>query len=102
MQVIHECWDNRNDHIQTRMQERSKGNTRSTLFEGAPSSDIEETNMTKVLEHLDDINRGMLSRRLEEASWDTQERLDRLTNVGFFSTSHGGRATNDGTLEDEW
>jgi hypothetical protein len=41
-------------------------------FEGTPSSDIEEINMTEVLEHLDDTNR-MSSRRLGEASWDTQE-----------------------------
>jgi hypothetical protein len=78
-----------------------KGNTRSTLFEGIPNSDIEEINMTEVLAHLDDINR-MSSRRLEETSWDTQECPGHLTNAGFFNTLHGGRATNDGTLEDEW
>jgi hypothetical protein len=53
IQVVHECRDSRNDHMQTRARKRSKGNN------------IEEIDMTEVPEHLDDIDR-MLSRKVEE------------------------------------
>jgi hypothetical protein len=113
MQVLHECRDSRNDHMQTRMRERSRGNAGSSSFDGTPGNDVEEIDMTEVLEHLEDIDR-MSSRKQEEASKDAQECIEELTNAGFFNTlsdplpsGSGGveadvAVANDELLEDEW
>ena len=69
--------------------------------------------MSEVLDHLEDIDR-MASRRLDDASEEAQECLDRLANAGYFAAvdhsvadcGSGVRAElaleNDDTLEDEW
>jgi hypothetical protein len=113
MQVLHECRDSRNDHMQTRFRERTKGNAGRVPGDGDPGNELEEIDMGEVLEHLEDIDR-MSSRRLDEASRDAQECLDELTNAGFFETSHASMSTsdsvvgmelateNDRALEDEW
>ena len=116
MQVLHECRDSRNDHMQTRVRERAKPNRRSRDEDSAPSNELEDLDMTEVLEHLEDIDR-MSSRRIEEASKETQECLDRLENAGFFRTTDhrenscgenditGATVSTpkeDNLLEDEW
>ena len=113
MQVMHECRDSRNDHMQTRMRTRLKSDTKSSPFDGAPGNEIEEVDMTEVLEHLEDIDR-MASRRNEETDRDAQQCLDELANAGFFDVHSGSRRADsngvtpellpagDDTLEDEW
>jgi len=118
MQVLHECRDSRNDHMQTRIRERSKNVSTFAPHEEAPGNDIEDVNMAEVLEHLDDIDR-MSTRRHEDANRDAQECLDQLTKAGFFCASglfdapqeynfdghhvvQPELAQNDGNLEDGW
>jgi hypothetical protein len=113
MQILHECRDSRNDHMQTRTRERGRDNAGLGFERGQAGDGAEEVDMSEVLEHLEDIDR-MSSRRQTEAERDTQECLDVLTEAGFFSTSEHvlsmregavepeSGPENDGLLEDEW
>ena len=113
MQVLHECRDSRNEHMQTRTRERAKGSTAREAEDGAPGNDLEEIDMSEVLDHLEDIDR-MASRKLDDASEEAQECLDRLANAGYFAAANrsiadcGGGVQaelaleNDDSLEDEW
>ena len=47
----------------------------------------EEVDVIGVLEHPEDIER-MSSRRLDEASWEARECLNKLDNASCFGTSH--------------
>ena len=85
MQILHECWDSRNDHMQTRTRLRSRGNAEVTGVRRAAGTDLEDVDMNEVLDHLKDIDR-MSSRKQEEAAREAQERLSNLANAGFFST----------------
>ena len=113
MQVMHECRDSRNEHMQTRTRERSKGNTGREAEDGAPGNDLEEIDMSEVLDHLEDIDR-MASRRLDDASEEARECLERLANTGYFATIDHPASNfssgvapelaleEDDTLEDQW
>jgi len=114
MQVLHECRDSRNDHMQTRMRTRYSNARRYADGDAAPGNDIEEIDMSDVLEHLDEIDR-MSSRKIDAAEREAQECLDRLEGAGFFTTSlsptiadsHDARKPEltrdvDNVLEDEW
>jgi hypothetical protein len=97
MQILHECRDSRNDHMQTRTRERVRGNA---VEGGQPGNEVEEIDMSEVLEHLEDIDR-MSSKRQDEVGRDTQECLDALTEAGFFSTSEHRVFAVDGAVEPE-
>ena len=113
MQVLHECRDSRDDHMQTRTRERPRGDAGFGASGGDPGNDVEEIDMSEVLEHLEEIDR-MSSRRNDEVSRDARECLDTLDEAGFFATADRGVATvgdavvpesapeDDSTLEDEW
>ena len=113
MQILHECRDSRNDHMQTRFRERSKNNLVYRSGERGSGNDVDEVDMSEVLEHLEDIDR-MSSRRIDEANRDAQECLHELTNAGFFETSCRtpsvfddamgleSAVQDDCALEDEW
>ena len=116
MQVSHECRDSRNDHMQTRVRQKAIRNADLASDSAAMGNDIENIDMTEVLDHLEDIDR-MSSRRQDETSRETQDCLDKLTQSGFFASFHGvPRSVPDGgsnagegvicveddTVEDEW
>lgn len=112
MQVLHECRDSRNDHMQTRVRDKDRGNRRHAQTEDGANDNIEDIDMSEVLDHLEDIDR-MSSRRREEACVEADECLNELTKAGFFDTAEGAASTydriqpeptteHDDTLEDEW
>ena len=113
MQVLHECWDSRNDHMQTRFCQHLSGSAGHGPDDGGPGSNVEEVDMSEVLGHLKDIDH-MSSRRIDEANHDALECLNELTDVGFFETLHGSVPIDndplglellsqmDDSLEDEW
>jgi hypothetical protein len=113
MQILHECWDSRDDHMQTRRRERPRSNVGLGVDGQNPGNEVEEIDMSEVLEHLEEIER-MSSRKSDEVGQETQECLSALTEAGFFVGSNhgvpaGGGAVepelaqeNDGLLEDEW
>ena len=113
MQILHECRDSRNEHMQMRTWERAKGSDGHGAENGRPGNDLEEVDMSEVLDHLEDIDR-MALRRLDDAGEEARECLDKLADVGYFvaadhsvSDCGGGVWTelaleNDDTLEDEW
>lgn len=112
MQVLNECRDSRNDHMQTRVRQRTVDNSKQESHSRA-GNDIEDVDMTEVLDHLEDIDR-MSSRRQEAATRETHECLDELENAGFFGTlkvvvsaersvvSEDPLQVDDNTMEDEW
>jgi len=67
MQVLHECRDSRDDHMQTRMRVRYSNTRRYADGESAAGNNIEEIDMSDVLDHLEDIDR-MSSRKIDEAT----------------------------------
>ena len=99
--------------MQTRTRERSKGSTGCEAEDGTPGNDLEEINMSEVLDHLEDID-CMASRRLDDASEEACECLERLANAGYFATinhpasNFGSEVApelaleEDDTLEDQW
>ena len=113
MQVLHECRDSRDEHMQTRFRERSRGSAGRDVNDRGAGNDVEEIDMGEVLDHLEEIER-MSSRRLNAASRETLMCLEELENVGFFETTRHSVAAgncsegvevaseNDGSLEDEW
>ena len=64
MQVLRECRDSRNEHIQMRTRARSKGNAGHETENDASGNDLEEVDMSEVLDYLEDID-CMASRRLD-------------------------------------
>ena len=113
MQVLNRCRDSRNDHMQTRTRLRSRGDVRQSTTRGEGSNEIEDIDMSEVLEHLEDID-CMSSRRAVEATREAQLCLNELTHTGFFNkvgTSQAGESgtrsatfaqADDESLEDEW
>ena len=118
MQVLHECKDNRDDHMQTRMRQRARADSDSGFGHGSAEDAIEDVDMSDVLLHLEDIDR-MSSKKQEGMTHETQECLAELTKAGFFSSLNVGRPDasdvvmndvvmdellqmGDGTVEDEW
>lgn len=69
--------------MQTRVRQRLNGYAGSATAENGSGNDIEEIDMSDVLDHLEDIDR-MSSRKQDEAFRDSQECLDELTNAGLF------------------
>jgi hypothetical protein len=112
MQILHECRDSRDDHMQTRTWERPSGNAGLGIDGNNPGNEVEEIDMGEVLEHLEEIDR-MSSRKNDEVDRETQECLSALAEAGFFMGSNCGVPTegstvgpelapeNDGALEDE-
>ena len=113
MQVLHECRDSRDDHMQTRSRLRERGRARD--FDGGQEAgnDIEDVDMTEVLEHLSEIDQ-MSSRKTEALNEESQQCLRELERAGWYdaagSSSTGGGAERPedlnlavgDALEDEW
>ena len=85
MQVLHECRDSRDDHMQTRIRLRTRGGGSVRNGGGDAQNDIEEIDMAEVCELLDDVDR-MTSRKKDDAKCETEECIKKLTEAGFFST----------------
>ena len=64
MQVLRERRDSRNEHMQMRTRARSKGNAGRETENDASGNDLEEVDMSEVLDYLEDID-CMASRRLD-------------------------------------
>lgn len=101
MQILHECCDSRDDHMQTRAQQR--GNYKGGgLFVGnaGPKDELAEVNMAEVLEHLKDID-CMSSRKTEALDWETQMCIQEFKDAGWYSGLNGesGSGTGDSTIE---
>ena len=113
MQILHECRDSRNNHMQTRSRLRSTGSIDESMGNAPPGNEVEDVDMTDVLEHLQDIDR-MSSRKNEQLAGDTQDCLESLDSAGFFSAfPHASEMThqlmgddemlvNGDDLEDQW
>ena len=116
MQILNECRDSRNNHMQTRVRTRARPKAKPRGEYGDAGNEIEDIDMSEVLDHLDDIDR-MSSRKMEEANKETNRCLRELEDAGFFSVSPTTVATCDETrffeqpepadqgdniLEDEW
>ena len=98
-------------HSRTDM--RSRGSAGLGVDGQGPGNEVEEIDMTEVLEHLEEIDH-MSSRKNDEVGHETQECLDALMEAGFFVGSNHGVTTvggtvgpelmqeSDGVLEEEW
>ena len=112
MQVLHECRDSRNEHMQARVRDRSKRGAGRSAGEAGQDND-QEIDMSEVLNHLEDIDR-MASRRLDESNHETQECLARLADAGYFTVSDHPMLSSDAdnsveltgeeddAMEDQW
>lgn len=114
MQVLQECRDSRDDHMQTRARQRVRLN-RDDLFVGetGPGNDVEEIDMSKVLDHLTEIDR-MSSNKTEVFSRETQMCIGEFKKAGWYESAGGVSSTRGGgsavelnleeapDLEDEW
>ena len=114
MQVLHECRDCRNDHMQMRARQRgSQGGDGLYVSDMCPGDELEEVDMAKALEHLTEIDR-MSSKKTEVLSREMEICIQELENAGWYAHTHE-RTTDDksanevgwnleGTkaLEDEW
>ena len=116
MQVLHECRDSRDDHMQTRFRQRSRGSQGLRGGGANAENDIEEIDMAEVVGHLEGIER-MTSKKKDETTCETRRCIGRLTEAGFFlSTPEAGDTSQnnneleefkvtdleDDNLEDEW
>ena len=100
MQVLHECKDSRDDHMQTRTRHRAKGHGESVFGRESEEEGIEDVDMSEVLEHLEDIDRMSLKKQ-DGTTHETQECLSELTKAGFFSSLGGERSAGDDIIVDE-
>jgi hypothetical protein len=85
MEVLHECRDSRNEHMQTRIRNKTRSNAGNEVEGGSAGNDIEDIDMADVLEHLEDIDR-MSSKRQSEARSETEKCLEKLERCDFFRT----------------
>lgn len=114
MQVLHECRDSRDDHMQTRSRQREKG--RARVFDGdrTAGNEMEDFDMSEVLEHLAEIQR-MSSNKTEALNHETQQCLEELERAGWYDMGSSGSArcgdsgkpdvldvSGGDSLEDEW
>lgn len=114
MQILHECHDSRDDHMQTRPRQRVNGGNAGTFDDsGRGGNEVEEIDMTEVLQHLSEIER-MSSRRTDTMNQETRQCLQELERARWYDTEGEvptcGNATDDvgltlpddDYLEDEW
>ena len=114
MQVLHECRDERDDHMQTRLRgrERASGEKGSTAVRDVGSG-LEDVDMGEVLEHLSEIER-MSSRKCEAMKSEANQCLDELVKAGWYERSQsvgpyergegrgGLQLVREDRLEEEW
>lgn len=97
MQVLHECKDSGDDHMQTRSRERpcARGGDVFNDVEG-PGNELEEWDMTEILDHLSEIDK-FSSRRVETMNQERDECLKELENAKWYdnSTVHGSHEEGD-------
>jgi len=114
MQILHECRDSRDDHMQTRPRQRVKNGSTGMFDDGGPpGNELEDIDMTEVIEHLSEIDR-MSSRRTDTMKQETKQCLQELERAGWYQTGENmskSRNVGDGVgltlpdsdyLEDEW
>ena len=113
MQVLHECRDSRDDHMQSRPRQHVNGGKTGVFGTSGGGNELEEIDMTEVLEHLSEINQ-MSSRRTDIVNEETRECLQKLECAGWYETEGvnpayrnaadgvGLTLPDDGHLEDEW
>jgi hypothetical protein len=114
MQVLHECRDSRDDHMQTRTRERRRSDDGGMFDSGdRAGNELEDIDMAEVVEHLSEIER-MSSRKIEATNQETRQCLQELEQSGWYETAgpapgSGERVSDvaltipDGDfLEDEW
>ena len=113
MQVLHECRDSRDDHMQTRARVRDgSGSGREPYENQQGENEIEDVDMTEVLEHLSEIDR-MSSRKIEARNDEAERCLGELERAGWYDVAERTRVGGDGdmrgivlpegdSLEDEW
>jgi hypothetical protein len=114
MQVLHECCDSRDDHMQTRTRPRGRPGM-SSDGTGA-GNELEDIDMTEVLDHLSEIDR-MSSKRMDVMERETRQCLDELERAGWYSSTcvlgephnadncvngNGLNLPEEMNLEDEW
>ena len=114
MQVLHECRDERDDHMQTRLwgHERASGGKGSTAVRDVGSG-LEDVDMGEVLEQLLEIE-CMLSRKCEAMKSEANQCLDELVKAGWYERSQsdgpyergeargGLQLVREDRLEEEW
>lgn len=72
MQILHECRDSRDDHMQTRSRERGRTVKDGICGDGQkPENKLEEVDMAEVLKQLGELER-MSSKKTETTNRDTQ------------------------------
>ena len=114
MQVLHECRDSRDDHMQTRTRQRNKSGYRRAFGDGQEAgNEIEEIDMNEVLEHLSELDR-MSSKKTDALNREAQQCLAGLERAGWYATDGSSAAggdspsesglnlPDDGVVEDEW
>jgi len=114
MQILHECHDSRDDHMQTRTRQRGKeGGDQG--FGGVQQSEneIEEIGMTEILEHLSEIDR-MSSQKIDAMNEEVRHCLGELEKAGWYDVAQPSspgcpdagkcnmKIPDCDTLEDEW
>jgi len=89
MQILHECRDSRDDHMQTRPRQRLKGGG-TGMFDGGgqAGNQMEDIDMTEVIEHLSEIDR-MSSRKTDALSRETRQCLQELECAGWYESGDG-------------
>ena len=114
MQILHECRDSRDDHMQTRARGREKaGYGRAIDDNWQGENEIEDIDMGEVLEHLSEIDR-MSSKRTDAMNRETEQCIGELERAGWYDgtqlsaldgdhpTTAGIHVPDDETVEDEW
>ena len=114
MQILHECHDSRDDHMQIHTQ-RHDGSNYTQIFDRdqQAENEIEEIDMTDVLQHLEEIDQ-MSSRKTGAMDHEAQQCLNELEVAGWYDTgcillttsSYDDTSKlglpNEESLEDEW
>ena len=99
MQVLHECRDARDDHMQTRTRERLSPGKGGLCEEGGTAgNEMEEVDMSEVLEHLGKMER-MSSNKLELMKHETHLCLQELERAGWYNVDEKARSGLGGARE---
>ena len=116
MQVLHECRDSRDDHMQTRPRDRMSAGDVVSFGDGERAgNELEDIDMTEVLDHLSEIER-MSSKKKGAMDGETNECLGELEKAGWFGTGDKPAGTGsafsvdaselalpeEDNIEDEW
>ena len=99
MQVLHECRDCRDDHMQTHTQQQgNQGGDGLFVSDTCPGEELEEVDMAEVLEHLTEIDQ-MSSRKTKMLNQEMEICIQELEDAGWYA--HIRKGTQDDQLTEE-